>query len=62
MRAHTCDPSTWRMRWEESCEFEASLGYRVRVLVARLQQETKTVVLEWQVEWKQSDWQGQAVW
>jgi hypothetical protein len=50
------------MRWEESCEFEASLGYRVRVLVARLQQETKTVVLEWQVEWKQSDWQGQAVW
>jgi hypothetical protein len=29
MVGHTCNPSTWKQRWEDH-EFEASLGYTVR--------------------------------
>lgn len=28
--AHTCHPSTWRLRQEDCCEFKATLGYMAR--------------------------------
>lgn len=30
MVAHTCHPSTWRLRQEDCCEFKATLGYTAR--------------------------------